>query len=931
MAKDFKDTLNLPQTGFPMRGNLVKREPERFGRWEKEKLYRAIQNKNKEGEPFILHDGPPFTNGDVHIGTALNKIPKDTITRYFSMRGRRAPYVPGWDCHGLPIEYKVSRELQAQGKELSRADLRQACAEFSARYIETQRAQFQRLGVLADWENEYRTMDPAYEAEILRAFARFVENDLVYRAKKPVLWSIPCGTALAEAEIEYKDHQSPSIWVKFKTTGDLPGIDGPVSLVIWTTTPWTLPANLAVAVHPELRYLALRTDSETYIVAAERAEDFQAETELSNLQTIGEFMGKDLENLATKHPFIDRQSPVVLADYITTDTGTGCVHIAPGHGLDDYLTGQKYGLPVYCPVDDQGKFADDGQIPPELVGLEVLEKKPGRSPANGGVLKMLDAAGALLALKQYHHSYPHCWRSKTPVVFRAVDQWFIGLDKNNAREKTLEAINKVKWIPSWGESRIRGTVASRPDWCISRQRSWGIPIPVFYNADGEPVLNSRIINQVADRVEKEGTQFWFAEEDQKLAETFLPEGTSGNGVRKGLDTLDVWIDSGVSHLAVLDRNPELRWPADLYLEGSDQHRGWFQSSLWTAVLSKGEAPYKSVLTHGFVVGGDGRKISKSDGKPQTADSYIKTWGADIIRLWVASTDLRNDVPISDDILKQVAENYRSFRNTLRFQLSNLYDFDPAKHAVAFEDLHPIDRWALHQTALYLEAAEEAYDQFSFQKVQQLATHFCTQVLSATYHDVLKDRLYTLAPNHPLRRSSQTALRSILEVLVKTLAPILTFTADEAWNHLQGGDDYGADSIHLQNWPETPAEWKQETLFQEVEQLLRFRGPVNEQLEKARQDKTIGKSLDAKVVIKSDSDNPLFALLQGYETFLPEFFIVSEVSLEASQGEPTVEAFHAEGVRCPRCWRWVPKLVAASDSEEVCPRCAEALSALSTSS
>lgn len=929
MATDFKDTLHLPKTDFPMRANLVQREPQRWQNWQDQKLYRAIQDKNANGEPFILHDGPPFTNGDVHIGTALNKIPKDAITRYFSMKGRRAPYVPGWDCHGLPIEYKVSRSLQEKGKSLTRAELRKECAAFSASFIETQRAQFQRLGVLADWENEYRTMDPAYEAEILRAFATFVEKGLVYRAQKPVLWSIPCATALAEAEIEYKDHRSTAIWVKFTVTDALPDISGPLSVVIWTTTPWTIPANLAVALHPELTYSVLRHGDENFLVAEARVKDFLAATSLGETVTVKQFKGSELEGIRTSHPFINRPSPIILADYVTTETGTGAVHTAPGHGLEDYLSGQKYGLPTYCPVNDEGVYADDGQIPPRLVGASVLEKASGQCPANDLVLALLEETGTLLAKSPYDHSYPHCWRSKTPVVFRAVDQWFIALDQDGARDQTLAAIDEVAWLPAWGENRIRGTVASRPDWCISRQRSWGVPIPAFYNNEGQPLLDAGVIRQIAQRVETEGTQFWFEEEESVLTRNLsLPSTWQNIPLQKGQDTLDVWIDSGVSHLAVLARNPELQWPADLYLEGSDQHRGWFQSSLWTSVLTKGRAPYKKVLTHGFVVGADGRKISKSDGKPQTADSYVKKWGADIVRLWVASLDIRNDAPISDGILKQVADNYRSLRNTIRFQLSNLYDFDPEKETVAYQDLHLIDQWALHETARFLRNVDQAYHEFEFQKVYQLANHFCTQTLSATYHDLLKDRLYTLAANHPLRKSSQTALRAIAEVLIKALAPILTFTSDEAWNHLVSKSDFGAGVVHLQDWPVIPDQWTNPSVAETMKGLLDFRNTVNEQLEVARQAKKIGKSLDASVHLEVPENLPLWSILSSQEEFLPELFIVSQVTLQPSTGDSVlVQASHAEGYRCPRCWRWVPQLVSGPQGSEICPRCKDALESL----
>ncbi len=927
MVKDLKDTLNLPKTDFPMRARLVQREPERIAHWRSLDLYGAIQKKNADKPAYILHDGPPFTNGDLHMGHALNKIPKDMVTRYLSMRGYRAPYVPGWDCHGLPIEHKVARDLQKEKKELTPAEIRSACARFAEHYIGIQREQFERMGVLADWDNAYRTMDPAYEAEILRAFACFVEKGLVYRDKKPVYWSIPCRTALAEAEIEYRDHVSPAIWVKFAAAED-PRLetDLPVSVVIWTTTPWTLPANLAIAVHPHVEYALVQAGTEAFIVAASLAERFAADCGFDEWKIVREFDGSHLLGLVTRHPLIDRSSPVVTAEYVTTESGTGCVHIAPGHGLDDYYTGLEHGLPPYCPVDDDGKFMADDEMPAALAGLSVLEVD-GRSAANEGVLEMLKAQGALLKAKSIQHSYPHCWRSKTPVVFRAMDQWFVALGKNDLRKEALEAISTVDWIPDWGEARIRAAVENRPDWCISRQRSWGVPIPAFYDkVSNMPVLDAGIIRAVADRTEKEGTQFWFEESaEQILSRIEFPPEWQGKVLQKGADTLDVWIDSGASHLAVLRKRPELSWPADLYLEGSDQHRGWFQSSLWVAVATEGTAPYKKVLTHGFVVGQDGRKLSKSDGKPQTAQTYLDRFGADIIRLWVASIDLRNDAPISDEILGHVGDAYRGLRNTLRFQVSNLFDFDPRIDAVSYPSLDAVDRWALAKTADLLRQVTAAYDAFEFQRVYQLCNQFCTTTLSATYHDILKDRLYTLGPNDPLRRSSQTAVHEIFRSLARVLAPILTFTADEAWAHAFGNQDFLDKPIHLEDWPVAAEEWRNPEIVSDLENLFAIRTGVLEQLEVARQKKEIGKSLEAAVKLTVPSESEQHRLLRQYETFLPELFIVSAVSLDSHTADSLkIEVSHAEGLRCPRCWRWVPELSAKAEVGDLCPRCSEAI-------
>jgi isoleucyl-tRNA synthetase len=928
MSKNLKDTLTLPTTEFPMRGSLVQREPQRIGHWKKEDLYGKIQEKNSKGPTFILHDGPPFTSGDVHIGTALNKSLKEMILRYKSMQGFRAPYIPGWDCHGLPIEHRVTREMRDQGKDLPPSEIRKACAEFSKNFIEIQRTQFERLGILADWKNEYRTLDPAYEADILRTFSAFIEQDLVYRSKKPVYWSIPCETALAEAEIEYKDHVSPSIWVKFALpdTSSL-AIDGKVSIVIWTTTPWTIPSNMAVAVHSRIDYAVVVADDEKYIVAKDLVESFTAATELGEYTIEQEIRGEHLEGLQSRHPFIDRASPIILAEYVTTETGTGAVHTAPGHGLDDYQSGLKYGLEIYCPLDDQGKYIDDGQIPNELVGVTVLERK-GRSPANVAVIEMLKESGNLIKFKRFEHSYPHCWRSKTPVIFRAMDQWFVSMDKNGFRDRALEAIGAVNWVPNWGENRIRGAVEGRPDWCVSRQRSWGVPIPAFYDEDGESYLDAGVVKAIADKTETLGTNFWFENDAETILEGIeLPESWKGKSLKCGKDTLDVWIDSGSSHQAVLRRQETLTFPADLYLEGSDQHRGWFQSSLWTSIAKEGQAPYKGVVTHGFIVRGDGTKISKSDthGKPQTSDAYISRYGADVIRLWIASQDYRNDIPVSDDIIKRIVDSYRLVRNTMRFQLSNLSDFDYEKDAVTIEDLDPIDRWALHKTAELIDPVTQAYENYEFHRVYQLINQFFSVSLSALYHDMLEDRLYTLAPDSELRRSSQTAIYHIFQTISRLLAPIVPFTSDEAWSYFKSGQEYGSESIHLTEWPKAENSWKWSEGIETFENILKFRNQVNELLEKARQAKEIGKSLDAVTTIIGSTNDKLFQNLQLFESKLPEIFITSQVSLEPT-GADTVSVFikPALGERCPRCWRTVEELVETEIEENLCPRCKQTL-------
>jgi isoleucyl-tRNA synthetase len=931
-----------------MRANLVQREPARLAHWETLGLYERIQKKNAgTGKVFVLHDGPPFTNGDVHIGTALNKTLKDITLRYKSMRGFRTPFVPGWDCHGLPIEQKVTRDLQDKKQTVTTAELRAKCDEFSESWIAKQTAQFKRLGVLADWKNEYKTKAPAFEADITRTFAAFIEKDLVYRAKKPVYWSIPFETALAEAEIEYKEHTSIAIWVKFPVPAEeakkfgLP-TDKPISFVIWTTTPWTIPANLAIAVNPKVEYEIVSNGTERFIFA-HKLYDQCAKMFGPFPEGLDFFIGSKLEGLAARHPFIDRASPVVLADYVTTESGTGCVHTAPGHGMDDYQTGLKYGLEIYCPVGADGKYIDDGRIPADLVGLTTLEtvedlEKKRTSPANIGVLKKLDAAGALLAKQKYVHSYPHCWRSKTPIIFRAVDQWFVGLDKNGTRRTALGEIDKIAanqgWIPAWGEARIRGAVESRPDWCVSRQRAWGVPIPAFYSADKKSYLDAGVARAIADKIEKLGTNFWYDSTPDKILEGMkLPaDWPAPSALTCGRDTLDVWLDSGSSHAAVLKRQQGgTQWPADLYLEGSDQHRGWFQSSLWTSVIAcDGKAPYKAVLTHGFIVDEDRKKISKSSSyeKPQTSDAYIGKLGADVVRLWIASQDFRDDIPISDEILGHVGETYRLLRNTFRYQISVLNDFDLARDAIPVEQMDTLDRWALHQTAALLRDGTEAYEAYEFHRVYQLCNQFCSVTLSATYHDILKDRLYTLAANSPLRRSSQTAIHHIFQTLVKLLAPIVLFTTDEAWSFATDKMEYATGSVHLQDWPVAPAAWTNPEVEADVAALLRVRAQVNEALEPARQAGRIGKSLDAAIVLTGAPGDKASQILEKYRDFLPELFIVSHVTLTSTAGAPpSIDVRPAQDlgyVRCPRCWRWVPTLEKTVHGD-VCPRCVQALS------
>jgi isoleucyl-tRNA synthetase len=943
---DYKDTLNLPRTDFPMKADLVAREPERLKRWQAANVYAAIQKAREGAERFILHDGPPFANGDVHIGNALNKILKDTIVRYKSLRGFSAPYVPGWDCHGLPIEFKVSQEMRQAGDTAADpATIRKACDAYARKFIDIQREQFKRLGVFGDWDNPYLTLNKEYEADELRLFADIVEKGMVYRGKKPVYWSIPCRTALAEAEVEYKDHVSQSIYVKFAVIG-VPN----THLLIWTTTPWTLPANLAVAYNSMFSYSQVRVGGESYIVSTSLLPVVAGKCGWVDYEIVRSLDAMQLSAIEYQHPFCARTGKLHAGDsFVTNDTGTGFVHIAPGHGLEDYQLGLQHGLPIYSPVDNDGRFAltedlsREQQMPAEMVGKSILEKH-GKSDANEAVLHELRLRHALLHQENYHHSYPHCWRSKTPVIFRAMDQWFIRIDhatkgSGTFREAALAAIDSVAWVPDWGVNRIKGAVHSRPDWCISRQRSWGVPIPAFYDAQGNPILDAAIVRNTAALIEKHGSNVWFETSAENLWRMVKPDSWNGpDATTRSSDTLDVWIDSGSSSRAVLMRRSEFKtqdsrpgpqdsgqdWMADIYFEGSDQHRGWFQSSLLLSLAGNGSAPYKTVLTHGFMVDADREKISKSKqgqggyDKPQTSETYIKKWGADIVRLWVVSQDFRNDIVVSEERIGKVAETYRVIRNALRYQLSNLYDFDPAKHAVPDEKLTGLDRWVLSEFAKLEVDVVQAYDAYEFHVVYQKVGQFAAVELSAIYHDVVKDRLYTDAANSYRRRSTQTVLFQIVTGLCQMLAPVLAFTAEEAWEFVPGRRE---SSVHVAKWTHkdfglTDAEHSAWT------NLLSIRQRVLPELEKARQSKAIGKALEAKVAIKLDAAE--LAAVTGREAELQELLNVSQLS--ADKGEVfLVTVSRADGQKCERCWHWETDVGSNPDHPTICGRCVEAVS------
>lgn len=942
---DYKNTLNLPQTGFPMKADLVKREPQRLEAWEKSGLYDQMKESRKDREVFLLHDGPPFANGDVHIGTAGNKILKDFILKFNTQKGLCAPYVPGWDCHGLPIEFKVIQEMRKKGADMGdAAAIRTACEAYARKYIDLQRTQFKRLGVLGEWDKPYLTLNKEYEAAELRLFADLIDQGFVYRGKKPVYWSIPCHTALAEAEVEYADHVSPSIYVKFKVKGE-PNL----FVLIWTTTPWTLPANLAVAFSSKFQYTQIQVGDESYILSVGLLDGLVEKMGWQDYQIVRSLDASQLTQIEYEHPFCERTGNLHDADFVDDSTGTGFVHIAPGHGLEDYGLGMQVGLPIYSPVDDQGCLAHttdlpaEQQMPAELIGKSILEKK-NKSEANEAVLEVLKSKNALLLHQDYTHSYPHCWRSKTPVIFRAMDQWFINVDHNGFREKALNEIAGVQWVPEWGRNRIEGAVQSRPDWCISRQRTWGVPIPAFYDADGNALLDARIVKNVADLIEGHGSNIWFSETAESLWQKVRPEDWTGaEAVAKSTDTLDVWIDSGSSSRSVIMAREELQrrskdgqmdsmpkpWQADLYLEGSDQHRGWFQSSLLLSLAAHGTAPYKEVLTHGFMVDADKEKISKSKQgqggyeKPQTAEAYIGTYGADIVRLWVASQDFRNDIVVSEERIKTVAETYRLLRNSLRFQLSNLYDYDPETHAVPHDQLTPLDRWMLDAWSGIEASVFESYEKYEFHIVYQKISQFTAVQISSIYHDLVKDRLYSDAAHSHARRSTQTVLHHIVRRLCQALSPILVFTSDEAWGYIPGHSE--SDTVHLQEWhPDvfnlSDAEREQWGRW------LEWRDHALSELENARREKLIGKALEARLVIQLPESELEAAKAQ--QSVLREIMNVSQLVFE-SGSEVSVRVEKADGSKCKRCWHWDTEVGNHAEHPEICPRCIEAVSASMT--
>lgn len=926
---DYSKTLNLPETEFPMRAGLPEREPEFLKYWEENKIYEKKQELHAGHKKFVLHDGPPYANGKIHMGTALNKILKDIIMKYKYAQGFDIPYVPGWDTHGMPIEHAAIKNLGLNRHELDTLVLRKECHDYALKWIDEQRTDFKRLGVLGDWDHPYITMTHDYEAVQIHVFGEMAKKGYIYKGKKAVYWCPHCETALAEAEIEYGEEKSPAIFVKMplvKDNGMLPeAAQGkPAYIVIWTTTPWTMPANVAIALHPDFEYAWVECEGEILFMAKEMLEAVGkvCKKDLSNI--IGTCKGKDMEYAECRHPFetIDRKSLVVLADYVTLEAGTGCVHTAPGHGADDFETGVRYNLPIICPVDGSGKLTAEAGA--DFAGMFVFD-------ANVPIIKYLAGLNRLFGKENIRHQYAHCWRCKNPIIYRATEQWFASVD--GFREEALNAIaNDVQWIPSWGEARIHNMVADRHDWCISRQRVWGVPIPIFYCEDcNEHLVNDDTINAVADLFAKEGSDAWWAHS----AEEILPQGTKcpkcgGTHFRKESDIMDVWFDSGSSHAAVCKTRPELAWPADMYLEGSDQHRGWFQSSLLTSVATEGKAPYRAVLTHGYVVDGEGRKMSKSVGNTVAPQEVIAQYGADIIRLWAASSDYKADIRISKEILKQLSEVYRKIRNTIRYILGNTNDFNYETDKVEFKDMLELDRWALMHMQLLKKEVSAAYESYDFHVLYHAIHNFCSVEMSSYYLDILKDRLYAYKADSFERRSAQTAMYEIMLDLVVMIAPVLSFTMEEVWQFMKKPASM-PESVFMMPWPECKEEYIDEALESKWDNFIEIRSEITRVLEGARRAKTIGHSLDAKVELHATGE--ALAILRSVEGDLATLLIVSQAKLveglaggvEATGREDlkvTVQA--AEGEKCERCWIYSDTVGKDAEHPTVCARCAAAL-------
>lgn len=940
---DYKNTLNLPKTNFPMKANLVQKEPECLKKWEKDDLYGQIRKARAGAKKMILHDGPPYPTGEIHIGTGLNKILKDIIIRFNTMRGLDAPYIPGWDCHGLPIEHRVMQELGEEALKLDKMSIRKKCRKYAEKFVKIQKEQFKRLGVLGDWENPYLTLHHEYEAGILEVFGKLVEKDYVYRSKKPIHWCMQCKTALAEAELEYKEKTSPSIFVNFLLTGKMDGFwklienkpagfspvpDELVYVLIWTTTPWTLPANLAVALHSDFEYSVVRYTNplnnkiQISIMADALADQTMGALNIGSFERLGTVKGKTLEGLTYKHVFFDKECQIVLADYVSISEGTGCVHTAPGHGQDDYRTGLKYKLPILSPVDEKGVFTNEAG---EFEGKFVYD-------GNKDVIKKLEELDFLLNASNITHSFPHCWRCSNPVIFRATEQWFISVDKHDLRKKAQEHIKKMQWIPAWGEERISGMIGNRPDWCVSRQRTWGVPIPAFYCTNcKEVLLTPETVKRVRDVFAESGADSWF----YKDTSGFLSSDTKckkcgSSNFEKEMDIFDVWFESGSSHHAVLNKREGLSFPADIYLEGSDQHRGWFQLSILPSIAAWGEAPCKTVITHGFVVDEHGEKMSKSKGNFISVGDALNTCGGDIVRLCTFSMDYRNEMNTSFEFIKKTSDFYRRIRNTFRYFMGNISDFDPNVNSIKYNDLLEIDRWALHKVQQLVKSVTSTIESFEFHRITYLIHYFCSVDMSAFYLDILKDRLYTYDKDSIERRAAQTVLQHILLTLVKLVAPIMVFTSEEIWEEIQYKDE-DVKSVHLASWPTVVEEWMDENLNKRWHTINQIREEVARELEQLRVSKLIGNSLEARVDIFIENKE-LHDLIKPYEKDLAMIFIVSEVRLnetklpDAVQGlsmkELWMKATVSGNEKCGRCWNYRDSVGADSGFATLCDRCAK---------
>ncbi len=905
---EYKDTLNLPQTKFPMKAGLPQKEPEMLKNWQDTDIYSQIRKLRKGAKKYILHDGPPYSNGDIHIGHTLNKTIKDIIIKYKTMQGFDCAYVPGWDCHGLPVEHQLFKTLKISKHDIDKVTFRKKAHDYAMGFVDVQRNQFKRLGIFADWDRPYLTLDKVYEEAIIRSFASMTAKGYIYKGLKPVNWCYSCETALAEAEVEYEDHTSPSVFAKFK-------IKDNSYIVIWTTTPWTLIANVAVAVNPDFDYAIIETSQGQLIMAKALSEGVLQRTGIKDYKIIKTVKGKELEGTIYQHPFGLREGKVVLADYVSLEDGTGCVHTAPGHGEDDYLTGQRYKLETVMPVDEKGRFTEEAG---EFKGQNVHK-------ANAAIIEKLKSVNALLLEEDIAHSYPHCWRCKNPVISRATEQWFVAIDKHNLRKNVLNEINKnIQWIPREGKERISSMVENRPDWCLSRQRYWGVPIPVFKcDSCNTWICDAKLINYFADIVSKEGSDAWFI----KTAAELIPAGyecpkCKGKTFIKGEDILDVWFESGVSHQGVLKKRAELDYPCEIYVEGSDQHRGWFQSSLITGVAIDNKSPYKSVLTHGFVVDGEGRKMSKSLGNVISPQDVSKVYGADILRLWVASCDYSEDVRLSDEILARLVESYRKIRNTARYILGNLYDFSPEKDVVEYKNLLPVDKWALAKAHELLKECQESYDCFNFHKAYRAIYNFCVLSMSNFYLDILKDRLYTFGQNSQSRRSAQSAIYEILNILTATTAPLLAFTAEEIYSYTPKRKD-APESVHLCPWPKTDEAKIDNELLDQWQRLSDIRQLALKVLEEKRTSGIIGNSLEAAVSIYTASGDD-YDFLKKFEGQLTSIFIVSQVSVcKAKEHQKMlITATKAQGAKCARCWNWSAAVGENKKHPSICKRCAE---------